>query len=583
MRPRARSYVAALASGGLLAVASAPGPAGPLAFVALVPLLRRLVAGLAPGAAARAGFVTGLASFGLGYAWLPFAEIGDGPSLAAAYALALPGLASLTALWAGAVALLARRSARLALAAAPGLWVAFEFARAAEWVLSVPWHHLGYALAEVPALAQSASVVGLYGLSFWVAATNAGLVLAPRLPRAGRAALVAALAVPLLPGLSMLREGAAPEATTGPTPIRVAAVQPAIPYADRHRPERFHANLRAVLALSERALARTGAPADVVVWPESAWERPVSGGGDAFLAALAHDLGTPIVTGVWRIPVSRGAAGSGAAREPGATGASREAASARGEVADTAAWRNAAVLAAPDGTTRAVADKVHPVPVVERAPDGAAARALARLGLWTGTFAPGAPPAPFALRGAGGGVIRAGVLVCIDAGYPELARGLRRAGADVVFAVANEAGTSVWAARLHARVTRLRAIENRMPVVRVANGGPSQWIDAQGRVRGELASGAAGAAVHAVAAGAPMPLATRLGDVPAALAAASALAAAVAACARRAPAPTAARAAAAAPPCLPSPPRALARSFLATGAPAYGAPRPTSLHPGAST
>jgi apolipoprotein N-acyltransferase len=132
--------------------------------------------------------------FGVGFGWVPQAT----SSGLAAYLLALPLLAAVFGGFAALVAALGRRSPRLALAAAPGLWVALEYARSQEWVLSVPWAHLGYGLAEWPVLVQGASCFGLYGLSFWIVATNAGWLLLPRLParlRAAAALVLLALAV----------------------------------------------------------------------------------------------------------------------------------------------------------------------------------------------------------------------------------------------------------------------------------------------------------------------------------------------------------------------------------------------------
>jgi len=145
-----------------------------------------------------------------------------------------------------------------------------------------------------------------------------------------------------------------------------------------------------------------------------------------------------------------------------------------------------------------VAEKVYPVPVYERAPDGPTARLLARAGLWSGRFAPGAGSAPVLLPREAGASVPIGVLVCIDASHPELARGLRLAGARLLIAIANEAGTGAWSAGLHARITRLRAVENRMPVVRVANTGPTLWIDAGGRVAASLTPGEPASGSHAL-------------------------------------------------------------------------------------
>lgn len=472
--------LSALLSGALLAGASLPGPLGPLAFVGLVPLLRALVRGRASSAAFRDGFFAGLVFFGVGFAWVLGSRVGGGLALPVTYALVIPLLASGLGLFAVAVAWLARGSPGLALGAAPGLWVGFEFARSQDWGFGIPWHLLGYALADSPLLAQGASWFGVYGLSAWIVAVNAGLVLTPRLARRPRLALATALAAPLALGIGALG-GEASDATGGDA-LRVAAVQPALDEHERHVPERLRANLRRLLDLSE-PLAAEGA--DLIAWPESAWERALGGSGDAFLAAIAHHLGTPLVTGAWQLPA-----------------------------AGRSGWRNAAVLATADGRTPVVAEKVHPVPVYERAPDGPVTLALARAGLWSGRFGRGRPGEPLELARADAAPASIGVLVCIDASHPELARALRVAGARLLLAIANEAGTGAWSAALHARIAKLRAIENRVPVVRVANTGPTLWIDAQGRVRAALATNEQASAVHALALGGPAPLYARIGERP---------------------------------------------------------------------
>jgi apolipoprotein N-acyltransferase len=480
---------AALASGALLAAASVPGPFGPLAGLALIPLLRALVGGVAPTRAARAGFWTGLVYAGVGFGWAPLA----GPRAALAYLWVLPLLAGVVATFAFAVAFLAARSPGLALVAAPGLWAALEYARTQEWVLAVPWLHLGYALAEWPALIQGASVVGLYGLSFWIVAGNAAAVAWPRLRPGSRALLAGILAAPLMPGvLPPSGPDDAAEALT------VGIAQPALSDALRHDGSRLPQNLGQLLDLSERALR--GRP-DLIVWPESAYQRPVGSAGDAFLAALAHSLGVPLLTGVWRPP-----------------GPGRD------------AWRNAAVLALGDGRTVPVAEKVHPVVLFERAPAGVIGRFLARWGIGWGRFGRGAPAGPVLLPRRDGSAVPIGAIVCIDASYPEIPRRLRAGGARLLVSVANEAATGAWSSALQERAARLRAVENRVPIVRAANTGPSSWIDDRGDVVASLpAARSAAGARTLVLAGAPPPF-VALGDAPVALAAAlSALAAGAAA------------------------------------------------------
>src|SRR5262245_58745580 len=223
-----RMPFAALVSGALLAGASLPAPFGPLALVGFVPLLRALLAPRPLRLAFRDGFVAGLLFFGIGFGWVLRAQVGGGLALPLAFAVTIPLLSLGFGAFALAVAGLARRSPRAALAAAPGLWVALEFARSQEWLLlPIPWNHLGYALADWPALAGGACVFGVYGLSAWIVAVNAGFVLWPRLPAEARAALAGALALPL----ALAPATRAIEPASGS--LRVAAVQPDIPDSAR--------------------------------------------------------------------------------------------------------------------------------------------------------------------------------------------------------------------------------------------------------------------------------------------------------------------------------------------------------------
>ncbi|MDJ0864531.1 MAG: apolipoprotein N-acyltransferase [Myxococcota bacterium] len=447
-------------TGLLLVLATAAIGVGWLGFVALAPLLAVSLGAWRVRSAAAAGLVAGLVFYGVGFSWVP-RMYGGGAVMLAAWALSVPLLASSLAAWSAGLAWLRRRwGAGIAAAAAPAAWMALELLRSSG-PLGIPWLHLGHAVAEHPALAQLAALGGVHLLSGWLAAVGATVVMALRTrQRALRWAPAAVFAPGLVFGLVSLSAADA----TDRAELRVAAVQPNLAPERRHVRARFDANLRQLLALSERA-SEDGA--DVVVWPESAWEQPLTPGSALFLGSIAKTLGTPLLSG---------------AREPLGAGVRR----------------NAAVLADTDGAASLVGEKARPLPLYERAPESDWERALAARGWWPGRVRPAARPSVATLRTRHGEPVPVGLLICADAAHPELARTLRHSGARVLVGLANEAETGAWSARQHAVLVRLRAIETRAPFVRVANTGPSVWIDAYGRERARLDGRAAAAASASV-------------------------------------------------------------------------------------
>ena len=81
---------------------------------------------------------------------------------------------------------------------------------------------------------------------------------------------------------------------------------------------------------------------------------------------------------------------------------------------------------------------------------------------------------------------KVGVLICYESIFPVHSRHFRRGGADLLINITNDAwfgrSTAPW--QHHAHLV-LRAIENRVGVIRAANTGISGYIDPLGRVRAE--------------------------------------------------------------------------------------------------
>lgn len=471
--------LAGSSSGALLALATAPAGFGPVAFLAPVPFLAVVVRSRSSRAGAVAGGALGLVLFGSGFHWVPL-ELG-GPVLAVVFLVGVPLLSLPLAALGAVLGWLAKRvGARLALATFPAAWIALEALRA-NGPLGTPWLRLGDALAAWPVLAQVAAVGGVGLLGGWIAAVGAALAAVAVGGTDRRRAAVLALAVLAVPGLA----GALRLVRAGPveaTRLRVAAVQPDLERGERHVRARFDQNLGRLLALSGRA---RGDRADLIVWPESAFEQSGDERGRLFLGSIANALEVPIVAGLRR-------------PAPGA-----------------AKWRwNSAALAEPGGTARVVGDKVRPVPLYERAPDFPLAERLAAAGWWPGVVRAADRAGVATVPLVRGGVARVGILLCIDAAHPDLARDLRRQGAELLLNPANEAESGAWSARQHAALARLRAIETGLPLVRAANTGPSTWVDGYGREVARLAAGVADTEVAGVpAALAPTPYA-RWGDAP---------------------------------------------------------------------
>jgi apolipoprotein N-acyltransferase len=471
---RVAPAIGGIASGLLLGVAALPWDLGFLAAVGVAPLLAVLVARTTLREAWMAGFLCGVGWFGIGFAWMPVVAGANWRTWL--LFVAFVPVASLSCVaFALAAASLRRLGVAAQLAAAPLLWVWTEDHQAIWLDGGLPWLRLGHGLGAWPVAMQPAALGGVALLSAWLVAANVVCVPGTWIGAHARRCLAVALLVPLLIGGVRSARVDATEA------LRVGAVQPGVPQHEKFDAAHFDAHLRRLLVLSEGAV-RNGA--DLVVWPESAYERLLDPSAfDPFLAAAVRDLGVPVVAGVRR-------------REAAASGSPSE--------------RNAAVVLDADGVLRGVVDKRYPVPVFEAEPRSAWSLALARRGFWPGRLRAGAAPAPVSLDPG----TTVGVAVCFDMADGELVRALRREGARILVTPANEAFSGAWTAVAQARIARLRAVESGVPVVRVSNSGRSEWIDDRGNVVGFLPAGARASGVRAVAlATEPTPFA-RAGGAP---------------------------------------------------------------------
>lgn len=501
-----RAGVAFLA-GAVSAAAMAPFFLSPVLFVTL-PVLVWLIDGAADAGPARRGLFLRAASagwwFGFGYFILGLFWIGEAFLVEAdKFAWLMPfavlllpaGLALFTALAAGV--------ARLAWTPGMGRVLVLAITLAiAEWLrghvlTGFPWNVLGYALTWPLPLMQSASVFGIYGLTLLCVAIFAGpLVIlagadqgAPgrRVLRAGLLAVVPLVTLYTL-GAWRLAENASPMLDG----VRVRIVQASVPQRDKWRPELQRQIFEDQLALSRRDPAgRVDDLAGIthLVWPEAAMpflplEQPEA------LAAIGELLpnGTQLLSGALRLK-HRPAPGPDLVRE----------------------GYNSLMVFGDKGNLEQIYDKIHLVPFGEYLPMQGLLESigLEQLTRWRGGFSIGATPRPLLSIP---GLPPALGLICYEAVFPAaIVQGGQRPG--LLINVTNDGWfgdtTGPWQ---HFHQTRVRAVEEGLPIIRSANNGVSAIVDGTGRVVAMLTLNARGILDSGVPSSIAAPVYAKLGD-----------------------------------------------------------------------
>ena len=467
----------AFAAGAVSTLALPPFDVWPVLFLTF-PVLVWLIDGSAAGrfgpafAAAGAGWLFGFGYFLAGLYWIGHAFLVDAKTfgwLLPVAVTALPaGLAVFFALGCGLARLIWLRGPLRVLSLAVALTVV-------EWLrghvlTGFPWNSIGYALTGPLVLAQGASLVGVWGLTFIAVAVFASpATLAddkndsrqPWLPLTASLTLLA-----LLAGFGAWRLTRMP--TLLVDNVRLRIMQPNLPQDEKFNYANKQQVMSRYLSLSDRATGpdSTGMR-DVthLIWPESAFPFFLTREADA-LAQIAALLpqGSVLITGAARFADSA----------PATSGRAY----------------NSVYVIDHDGTVLSVYDKVHLVPFGEYLPFQALLEkaGFVQLTKVRGGFLAGdrhrAYEAP--------GVPRFLPLICYEIIFPGqvVPPGERPAW---LLNVTNDAWFGISTGpHQHFRQARVRAIEEGLPLVRAANNGISAVVDPVGRVLGALPLGVEG-------------------------------------------------------------------------------------------
>lgn len=361
-------------------------------------------------------------------------------------------------------------STRLALAAAPILWVALELAAAR--ITSVPWDQLGYSQVDNGLINQLAPWTGVYGISFVLVAVNALLAGAFLLSERRKRVFAGAS------GMLLLLAGWA--GTSLHPPVEPAAatavlVQPNLDVGadnswngadwDRHIAQFAHLAGETCKTYID-GIPQTGAPRgeivcplnlthpDLVAWPESpAPFFELEPRVQAALANVAHTVDAPLVVGALGMDVS----------------------------SDRQSWKsyNSALIIGADGVRTGRYDKIHLVPFGEYVPFRDLLFFAHKLTGRVGEFSRGSEHRVFHINAH-----RYGVFICYESVFADEVRQFARNGAQVLVNISDDGWygdtSAPWQ---HLNMVRMRAIENRRWLLRDTNTGVTAVIDPYGRVR----------------------------------------------------------------------------------------------------
>ena len=443
--------------GALATLAQPPLGVMPVLLLAVPGLLWLLDGAESRRAAFGIGWWWGFGFFVFGLYWVSFALLVDIAAFWWLMPVAVCGMPAVLSLWSGLVSLAIWSLEFKGLARV----VAFALAwTAAEWLrghlfTGFPWLLIGYGWVPWTPMLQAAAFIGIYGLSL-LTLVVAGL---PTLPRRVGMALGAGLAV-----FGVIAASGAVRLANSDTGtvegVRLRLVQANVGQSMKWDPREREGNFQRHLALS---LSPTLLKPTVVIWPETAVTFFLSQDErHRYALAGAVPPGGLILTGAPRATLAED---------------------------KTVRFWNSMLAIDPTGALVGGYDKAHLVPFGEYMP------LRAWLPSWVGTIASrgsdfSAGPGPRTLSLPG--LPPVSPLICYEAIFPG--------------AVTDPADRPAWLLNLtndawygisagphqHFAITQARAVEEGLPLVRVANTGISGVVDAYGRVTARLGLGEGG-------------------------------------------------------------------------------------------
>ncbi len=343
---------------------------------------------------------------------------------------------------------------------APMIWTALEYVRSTHGELAFSWMGLGYSQFQTLPIIQMAEFTGVYGISWLIVVVNAAvyLVLKERISRKDEkgfpGGLVRILGVSSAIVIFWLAYGLyALDRWQADAPEKYLQVGLAQGNIEQHM--KWDPRFRNKVMKNYRDLTLKGAESkpDLIVWPEAA---------TPFFFALNEEEGARLRDLVKTV------------RVPLLFGSPHQEKRDNGPV-----LFNRAYLLSAEGNIAGHYDKIHLVPFGEFVPFKWVLGFVEKMVEGVGDFGRGTEPTLFDLNGG-----RFAVSICYEITFPDLVRRPVKNGAGFLVNITNDAWFGKSAASYqHMSMAALRAVENRVPIVRAANTGISGAIDPSGEMR----------------------------------------------------------------------------------------------------
>jgi apolipoprotein N-acyltransferase len=451
---RVKSLALAFGSGVLLALAFPKVNFSLLAWVAFVPLLW-LIREKTPKQAFAYGWVAGMGFYLCTVYWVvqTIGLYSNIPMLIAIVPLLMMCaiLASYTGAFAAGLRFHQQHGGAI-LFLGPLLWVALEWLRS-FFFIGFPWVNLGYSQHPFLNLIQFAEFTGVYGISALVIFGNLLFfkLLEDQAAKPARLLLTLGLFLIVLSGWGVWRRSQL--AALPPTHhLRIGLIQGNIPQDQKWDKDFQEETIARYEQLSREAVAKG---AELLVWPETAV--PFFFQSDIpyqqRLLSFVREIKTPLLFGAvgWRP-----------------------------KTMNEVTLFNRAYLVSATGEVLNYYDKIKLAPFGEYIPfHSSFLFFLDKLVEGIGDFAAGTEVKVFSLP-----LEKFGVLICFEGIFPDLARRFVANGANFLVNITNDA----WFGRSsapyqHLVMEAMRAVENRVPLVRAANTGFSAVVSLDGSIQ----------------------------------------------------------------------------------------------------